>query len=136
MIDKRESTAAPTDPPPEAASGDRTREPLSPIEVAFAKELFERYQLSVYRYLTRLLHSRDDAQEVLQETYLRILRQPTLEHVRINARAYLFQTATNLARDLFRRKALHGIEAERALFNASGMDSPDWNSWPELVLEA
>jgi RNA polymerase sigma factor (sigma-70 family) len=112
------------------------REPLSPVESAFARELFERYQLSLYRYLTRLLHSREEAQEILQETYLRILRQPTFEHVRANARAYLFQTATNLARDLFRQKALRGIESERALFNASGLDSPDWDSWPELALEA
>ncbi len=109
---------------------------MSPVESAFARELFERYQLSLYRYLTRLLHSREEAQEILQETYLRILRQPTFEHVRANARAYLFQTATNLARDLFRQKALRGIESERALFNASGLDSPDWDSWPELALEA
>lgn len=128
MIESREDPMKPAE--------DHNREPLSPVESAFARELFERHQLSLYRYLTRLLHSREEAQEILQETYLRILRQPTFEHLRANARAYLFQTATNLARDLFRQKALRGIESERALFNASGLDSPDWDSWPELALEA
>lgn len=121
--------------PDDGAADTRLREPLSPVEAEFGRELFERYQLSLYRYLTRLLHSRDEAKEILQETYLRILRQPNFEHVRTNARAYLFQTATNLARDLFRRKALRGIEADRELFSASGLDTPRWDSWPELALE-
>jgi RNA polymerase sigma-70 factor (ECF subfamily) len=135
MIESREDPMKPAEDADALPLG-RAREPLSPVESAFARELFERYQLSLYRYLTRLLHSREEAQEILQETYLRILRQPTFEHVRANARAYLFQTATNLARDLFRQKALRGIESERALFSAGGLDSPDWDSWPELALEA
>jgi RNA polymerase sigma factor (sigma-70 family) len=126
----------PPEAPADTAREVQAREPLTPVESAFARELFERYQLSLYRYLTRLLHSREEAQEILQETYLRILRQPTFDHVRANARAYLFQTATNLARDLFRHKALRGIEAERALFSASGLDTPHWESWPDLALEA
>src|SRR5258708_29028704 len=111
------------------------REPLSPVEAQFAQELFERHQLSLYRYLNGLLHSREEAREILQETYLRLLRQPSFDHVRENARAYLFQTAANLARDFFRRKAAHGIEAERELFAASGLDVPHWESWPDLALE-
>lgn len=121
--------------PADTDASARLREPLSPVEAEFGRQLFEQYQLSLYRYLTRLLHSRDEAKEILQETYLRILRQPTFDHVRSNARAYLFQTATNLARDLFRRKALRGIEAERELFSASGLDTPHWESWPDLALE-
>ena len=128
MIQETPANAAP--------DSSRSRDPLSPGEAAFAKELFERHQLSLYRYLTRLLHSREEAQEILQETYLRILRQPTFDHVRANARAYLFQTATNLARDLFRQKALRGIEAERELFCASALDTPHWESRPDLALEA
>jgi RNA polymerase sigma factor (sigma-70 family) len=121
---------ATADPDPE-----RLREPLSPVEAKFAQELFERHQFALFGFLTGLLKSREEARELLQETYLRLLRQPSFEHVRENARAYLFQTAANLARDYFRRRASHGIQAERETFCASGLDTPHWESWPDLAFE-
>jgi RNA polymerase sigma factor (sigma-70 family) len=126
-------------PPPLPGEADRgpeaVRSPLSPVESEFAGELFARYQLSLYRYLNGLLHSHEEAKEILQETYLRLMRQPSFDRLRENARAYLFTTATNLARDLFRLKASRGMEVERELFSASGLDSPRWESWPDLALE-
>lgn len=118
-----------------AASPARLRAPLSRAETEFARELFERHQLSLYRYLRGLLASTEDAKEVLQETYLRLLRQPSFERLRANARAYLFQTATNLARDLFRRRSAKSLDVEAEMFAASGLDSPNWASWPEFALE-
>jgi RNA polymerase sigma factor (sigma-70 family) len=111
------------------------REPLTPVEAQFARELFERHQFQLYRYLKGLLRSQDEAKEILQETYLRILRQPSFEHIRENARAYLYKTATNLARDFFRLKAARGLDVARDAFCASGLDSPHWESWPEFALE-
>jgi len=113
----------------------RLREPLSPVEARFAQDLFERHQFALYGYLNGLLKSREEAREILQETYLRLLRQPSFDHVRENARAYLFQIAANLARDHFRRKVTHGLRTERELVAATGMDLPDLESWPELALE-
>jgi RNA polymerase sigma factor (sigma-70 family) len=112
-----------------------SREPLSAAEAQFVQELFEHYQFRLFGYLNGLLKSRDEAKDIVQETYLRLLRQPNFDHVRQNARAYLFQTATNLARDHFRRKASHGIGAEREIGWASGLDVPRWESWPDLALE-
>lgn len=111
------------------------RQPLTRAETEFAQELFERHQLSLYRYLKGLLHSQEEAKEILQETYLRLLRQPSFDHVRQNARAYLFQTATNLARDFFRQRSVRGLSAEAEAFAATGLNTPDWESWPELALE-
>src|SRR5689334_10735610 len=116
-------------------AGSNSRQPLSRTEVEFARELFELHRLSLYRYLKGLLASREDATDILQETYLRLLRQPSFEPLRRNARAYLFQTATNLARDFFRRRTMKGMDAESQIFAASGLDSPDWSSWPEFALE-
>jgi RNA polymerase sigma factor (sigma-70 family) len=117
------------------ADPQRDRSALSPSESKFVQELFERHRFSIYSYLHRLLRSREDAKEILQETYWRLLRQPSFEHVRENARAYLFRTATNLAQDHFRRKASHGIESEQEVFSASGLGMPHWESWPDLALE-
>jgi Sigma-70 region 2 len=90
-----------SDPAPggaEEPAGTSLRAPLTHAESEFARELFERHRLSLYRYLKGLLRSGEEASEILQETYLRLLRQPSFDRVRENARAYLFQTATNLAR--------------------------------------
>jgi RNA polymerase sigma factor (sigma-70 family) len=120
---------------PALSDGAGSRGPLSVAESEFARELFEKHRLSIYRYLHRLLNSREDASEVLQETYLRLLRQSDLERVRANARAYLFQTATNLARDFFRQRAMKGAAAEAEAFVAAGLEAPDWDTWPELAME-
>ena len=127
LVPERSFAAADPDP--------RPRDPLSPAEAQFVQELFERHRLTLYSYLNGLLHSREEAKEILQETYLRLLRQPNFDHVRENARAYLFRTAKNLAQDHFRRKASHGINAEREVFSAGGLDIPHWESWPDLALE-
>jgi RNA polymerase sigma-70 factor (ECF subfamily) len=126
------------DPSPESTDGmasKRVREPLTQAESEFARELFERHRLSLQRYLTGIVRTREDANEILQETYLRLLRQPSFDHLRDNARAYLFQTATNLARDLFRQRAYKNAQGEMDAFAASGLDTPDWTSWPELALQ-
>jgi RNA polymerase sigma factor (sigma-70 family) len=122
---------------PEAASSTSPtlRAPLTQADRDFVGELFERHRLSLYRYLHGLLRSREEASDVLQETYLRLLRQPTFEPIRANARAYLFQTATNLARDLFRHRAVRRIDAERQAHPIDGSSAQDWASSPDLVIE-
>ena len=119
--------------PPDDGLG---RQPLTDSEAAYARELFERHRFALFRYLRRVLASREDASEVLQETYLRLLRQPDFERVNANARAYLFQTAVNLARDRFRQRLKKGAEAEAQAFVAGGLDSPDYGGWPEFALES
>ena len=63
--------------------------------------LFREYQQPLVRYLTRRLGDRDWAEEVVQETFLRALRQDKVE----NERAWLFAVATNLVRDEARKDA-------------------------------
>jgi RNA polymerase sigma factor (sigma-70 family) len=119
---------------PEAMPGS-LRSPLTQAEREFVGELFERHRLSLYRYLYGLLRSREEASDILQETYLRLLRQPTFEPIRANARAYLFQTATNLARDLFRHRAVRRIDAERQVYSLGAISAQDWTSSPDLAIE-
>ncbi len=69
--------------------------------------LFRSYNAALVRYLTRRLGDRDWAEEVAQETFVRAMRQKSIE----NERAWLFAVATNLVRDearkdLTRRKHL------------------------------
>lgn len=63
------------------------------------ERLFRTYNTALVRYLTRRLGDRDWAEEVAQETFVRALRQTSIE----NERAWLFAVATNLVRDEARK---------------------------------
>lgn len=82
---------------------------------AYVEALFREHRGPLHRYLTGLLYNAEDAAELLQETYLRLLRQEGLEHIEANARAYIFQIATNLARDYFRQRTAHSAERHTAV---------------------
>ncbi len=82
---------------------------------AYVEALFLQHRASLLRYLAGLLPNREDAAELLQETYLRLLKQEGLEHIEANARAYAFQIATNLVRDFFRQRKAHRADQHEAL---------------------
>jgi RNA polymerase sigma-70 factor, ECF subfamily len=65
------------------------------------ERLFREYHDPLVRYLTRRLGDRDWAEEVAQETFVRALRQESLQ----NERSWLFAVATNLVRDDARKDA-------------------------------
>jgi RNA polymerase sigma factor (sigma-70 family) len=68
-------------------------------------ELYQRHRRSLLWYLMRLIANRADAEDVAQEAFVRLLGAPHLEADLSRARNYLFATATNLARDNFRRRS-------------------------------
>ncbi len=70
---------------------------------AYVTLLFDKYRSVLQRYLRRFV-SADDAADLVQETYFRLLRRGELVHIEAMARSFLFETATNLARDLRRRR--------------------------------
>ena len=80
-------------------------------QTEFIAALFTRHRRSLLWYLTRLLPNRADAEEVAQEAFVRLLGAAGLETNPIRARNYLFATATNLARDNYRRRAARAYSA-------------------------
>jgi RNA polymerase sigma-70 factor (ECF subfamily) len=77
----------------------------------FVLELFERYRGALLRHLVDLLSVRDEAEDVLQEAYVRLLGVTHLDRTGTRARAYLFRVATNLAYDRFRHRRVRGGNA-------------------------
>jgi len=77
----------------------------------FLSALFSKYRTSLFRYLRGLVPSADDAAELVQESYARLLRQNSVSQLEAVARSYLFQTATNLARDHFRRRVSRSADS-------------------------
>ena len=70
---------------------------------AFAR-LVDRHKDAVVNYLTRLAGSRDRAEDLGQETFLRLFRSAAGYVEQGYLRAYLFRIATNLVRSQERRE--------------------------------
>lgn len=80
----------------------------------YVTQLFTKHRASLHRYLARLVRF-EDAAELVQETYYRLLRHDSLVRLEVMARAFLFQTATNLARDHRRRRVSHRADQHTEL---------------------
>lgn len=79
------------------------------------KTLFQSHNDELVRYLVGRLKSRDEAVEVAQEAYVRLLRLDDTSTIGF-LRAFLFRTATNIAIDRQRRRgrAMAYVEQEKA----------------------
>ncbi|MEJ1962701.1 MAG: RNA polymerase sigma factor [Gammaproteobacteria bacterium] len=103
-------------------------DPVADNQRAFVVLLFTKYRGALLRHVERLVRSREDAAELVQETYLRVMHQVQASRFEAAARAYLFQTATNLARDHFRRQRFRAHDRIDELSDADlplGCPPPD-----------
>jgi RNA polymerase sigma factor (sigma-70 family) len=91
---------------------------------AFATGVFLRFQHSLLRYLRELLARREDAEDVAQETYLKLVHAAGLERSEIRVRAFMFKIATNLAYDRFRQRRSHGRHDDAELVELSDEGPP------------
>ena len=93
---------------------------------AFVQHLFERYRASLVRHVAGLLGTQTDAEDIVQETYSRLLRVNDLEQSEARARSYMFRVATNLAYDRHRRQPEQSIEdLDPSCEPVNGIDGPD-----------
>jgi RNA polymerase sigma-70 factor (ECF subfamily) len=95
---------------------------------AYFAVLFQKYRSSLFRYLTGLVSSPDDAAELVQECYARLLQQEDVAKLEAVSRTYLFQIATNLARDHFRRRITRSSSAH---FDLDALEIADDGGGPE-----
>lgn len=93
----------------------------------FLAELVHEHGTALEKYLARKLDSPEDAAEVAQEAFIRLHRMEAPQELD-NARAFLFQVATNLAIDQLRRRKLHFrfIRSEKG--QAAGDEPVDVNA--------
>ena len=70
----------------------------------YVRDLYNKYHSNLLRYLKRILPDGQEADEILHETYIRLLKQESLDKFEANAKAYLFTVATNLVRDCLRKR--------------------------------
>jgi len=93
--------------------GEVREKPLSMNEIAF-RAVYERTARPLFNYLLRVSKRRDVAEDVLQESYCRLLAAKLPEMDEAQIRSYLFKIATNLLRDRWRRNEETAIETMTA----------------------
>jgi RNA polymerase sigma factor (sigma-70 family) len=79
-------------------------DPAHAAQRAFLTLLFNKYRGALLRHVGRFATSKEDAADLVQDTYMRVMDKISVSRFDAAARAYLFQTATNLARDHYRRQ--------------------------------
>lgn len=86
----------------------------------FAREV-QPHEGALRTWLRRMFPSIPDVDDIVQETYVRLIR--ARREGRVNhAKAYIFTTARNFAYDLFRRKRIVSIEGVADLDDLSVVD--------------
>jgi RNA polymerase sigma-70 factor, ECF subfamily len=69
-----------------------------------ARELFQQHGAAVYRFALMMLRHQQDAEDVVQETFLKLLNHLTARGNTDNLRGWLFTVAAHAARDRQRRR--------------------------------
>src|SRR5260221_10070086 len=70
-----------------------------------ARQLFEAHGTAVFRFAAVLVRHHQDAEDVVQETFLKLLRHLDAGGDATNLRGWLFTVAAHAARDRQRRRA-------------------------------
>ena len=82
---------------------------------AYFRELFDSLGPALLRYVRRLTGSRSEAEEIVQDTFLKLHCHLSAGNELANVRAWLFRVGTNAARDLERERRVRAREDAEAL---------------------
>jgi RNA polymerase sigma-70 factor (ECF subfamily) len=80
-------------------------------DVAILETLVEQYQYRLVRYLVFLLGRRDGVDDLVQETWLRVLERGASYDGHSRFEPWLFRVARNLALDTMRKRPLFSLDS-------------------------
>ena len=98
------------------------------------RELVDRHGRSVYRAAYRVTGRTEDAEDVVQETFLRAYRQLDRFEARSNVRTWLHRIATNCAIDLLRARPKREVVEEPETLERAAVATGDGRPSPERSL--
>src|ERR1700743_175640 len=96
--------------------------------VAFLQELVGRYQYRLVRYLIYLMGRRDGVDDLVQETWLRVLERGSSYDGHSRFGPWLFPIARNLAIDHMRKRQTSSLDSNDEGEWESGTMSPASNA--------
>jgi RNA polymerase sigma-70 factor, ECF subfamily len=101
-------------------------------EVPAFDALLRRHEKGVFNFSLRMLGRRMEAEEVTQESFLRLIGAASGARSETCFRNYLYRIARNLCLDLLRKRSRRRENAPEAADTAGGVESvPDLNPGPD-----
>ena len=76
------------------------------------RELYEEYSQTLYRIAFTYLKNRYDAEDALQETFLRLIRSRVAFADAQHEKAWLIRTVTNVCKDMLKAKSRHHLDLD------------------------
>lgn len=73
-------------------------------QVEFWRNAYEEHGTALFAFLRRRVGNREDAEDLLQDVFIRVIRSPSELRDKSRVKSYLFSTAYNLAINHFRRR--------------------------------
>jgi RNA polymerase sigma-70 factor (ECF subfamily) len=83
-------------------------------DVAILETLVEQYQYRLVRYLVSLLGRRDGVDDLVQETWLRVLERGGSYDGQSRFEPWLFRVGRNIALDAMRRRPMFSLDSNEA----------------------
>jgi RNA polymerase sigma-70 factor (ECF subfamily) len=105
-------------------------------DVAFLQELVGRYQYRLVRYLIYLLGRRDEVDDLVQETWLRVLERGSSYDGRSRFEPWLFTIARNLAIDHMRKGRIFSLDSNGEGEQDTAVQMPASNAPSPFTLAA
>ncbi|MBD3265982.1 sigma-70 family RNA polymerase sigma factor [bacterium] len=81
-------------------------------DIAALEQLMDIYNKRIFNYLRQLLHSGDEAEDALQEVWLKVIRQKSSYKEQGQFSSWLYRIAHNHCTDLFRKKSCRTDKGE------------------------
>jgi RNA polymerase sigma-70 factor (ECF subfamily) len=91
---------------------------------SLAETVFDRYRRNLQRFLIQRLRGSQDASDLSQEVYLRLLRVPDLSLVR-QPRAYLFRIAANVVYEFHIGRQQESVTFDSEILDAVTENPPE-----------
>lgn len=98
------------------------------MDPQIAANLYERHKTGLYRFALSILYSEVAAEDVLQETFLRLLRAERIPYQPGREQAWLYKVARNLCTDHLRRRKREG----KSVAEPAAHDCHNWE-FTELI---
>lgn len=96
------------------------------------QELFERYAPKIFNFSLAYLKNKADAEELVQDVFLKIWEKREILDAAQNVKAYLFKIAINTIYDFIRRKNIENAFNDFAKVNSNSTSN---NTWDTIVYE-
>ncbi len=92
------------------------------------QELYERYAPRIYHFSNSYLKNETDAEELVQDVFLKIWEKREILEASQNLKAYIFKIAVNSIYDFIRRKNIENAYKDFSRLNYTNQNDDTWHS--------